>query len=281
MRRLAGVLLLLACVQTREVDVTFGSNGEGLDGFLCKASGDFVLNRLATYADAGPGPTTATASLVTDFVRLGGLPGCRTSQLVDWCSTHQCVALPGTRKCNPIRLPTGLDAGTPREDVRDLVQQQFKSLSGDLISNQAPDEIVLLRVIATAASCEEVLASDAYDKAKLVGCAYSCPTLFSQVGQDVYLGFDTLVGACEQGLRTCSDNELRLTKLRRPIGGYADCRSRMAWTADRAGGKSTPSLTNSVRAFSKIRCSSCSAAGVTTRASSAGSGTAGSSATSA
>ena len=212
-RALLGVAVVwLGCAQQKEVKLTFGDTGEGLDGFLCRDEGPdggaMLLERLAAQ-DGGVIP----ASLVTDFVALSGVPdGCRTGQLIKWCATHQCAPSPTTRVCTQISLPTRV-SGLTRPQLRALIQTKLKALKDQIVSPNAPDDTVMLRVLATAQPCSEVMADangtlPAYDKPSLVGCAYSCPTRFDEVEQDVYLGFETLTDRCEQGVRTCSDNAL-------------------------------------------------------------------------
>lgn len=216
-------LLLAGCVITNNVSVTFGPDGEGLDGFLCKEkSGLYVLDRLAADAGVAVGPFgedggvvapggVGRASITTDFLTLGGVPGCRTSQLIDWCKGHVCEAIEGTRTCREIDLPTGVstrlaDGGVSamdREALRAAVKAKLTQLHDGGISSAAPEGFVMLRIIASAQGCDETL-----DPTKLVGGAYSCPVDFGVVEQDVYVGFDTLAGACEQGLRTISSQSL-------------------------------------------------------------------------
>jgi hypothetical protein len=196
-------LLLTACVETRSVALTFGSEGEGLDGFMCKdESGKFLLSRLA-----GDGK----ASLVVDFVHLGGVPGCRTGQLVKWCTTHDCSPMQQTRSCVEVTLP---GPNADREAMRGELLAALRASGAFQAIADAPDEFVLVRVVGTTQGCDALLpAGDsplpAFDKAQLVGCAYSCPVLFDKVEQDVYLGFETLVGQCAQGVRICSDGQLQ------------------------------------------------------------------------
>ncbi|MFO0595169.1 MAG: hypothetical protein U0228_07690 [Myxococcaceae bacterium] len=199
-------LLLSSCVETRSVAITFGTDGEGLDGFLCKDStGTPLLSRL---------PADGHASLVIDFVTLGGVPGCRTGQLIKWCSSHQCVPLQRTRSCVDVTLPK---PGAPREELRAAVLASLRSSlqsGGFQALADAPDEFVLVRVVGTVQGCDALLPSGAdplpaFDKSQLLGCAYSCPVLFDKVEQDVYLGFETLTAACEQGVRTCADGQLQ------------------------------------------------------------------------
>ena len=203
MRRAVLALLLTSCVETRSVSITFGSDGEGLDGFMCKdSSGAFLLSRL---------PPDGHASLVVDFVRLGGVPGCRTGQLIKWCSTHECVPIQSTRSCVDVTLPA---PGAPREELRASLLASLRASGAKEALADAPDEFVIVRVVGTTQACETLLpvASaelPAFDKSLLVGCAYSCPVLLDKVEQDLYLGFETLTGVCEQGVRTCSDGQLQ------------------------------------------------------------------------
>ncbi|MDP1825561.1 MAG: hypothetical protein Q8L48_20040 [Archangium sp.] len=199
----AALLLLCSCVETRSVSLTFGDEGEGLDGFLCKDSAqNLLLSRL---------PADGRASLVIDFVRLGGVPGCRTGQLVKWCATHDCVPIQSTRSCIDVTLPA---PGAPRKELRAALLAAFRASGAKEALADAPDEFVLVRVVGTAQGCDSLLpagneALPAFDKAQLVGCAYSCPVLFDKVEQDVYLGFETLVDECDQGVRICSDGQLQ------------------------------------------------------------------------
>ena len=203
MRRALLCLLLTSCVETRSVSITFGSDGEGLDGFMCKdSSGAFLLSRL---------PPDGHASLVVDFVRLGGVPGCRTGQLIKWCATHECVPIQSTRSCVDVTLPA---PGAPREELRASLLASLRASGAKEALADAPDEFVIVRVVGTTQACDTLLpvASaelPAFDKSLLVGCAYSCPVLLDKVEQDLYLGFETLTGLCEQGVRTCSDGQLQ------------------------------------------------------------------------
>lgn len=208
MRRALPLLLLATCTQYREVALTFGDQGLGLDGFLCKEPGGrMMLDRLG--ADAG----TAPASIVTDLVDIeNGQPGCRTGQLIEWCRDHKCSPKPTTRICLPVQLPTGVTT-LPREDVRAKVKAELTKLSGEQVVGDAPDEFVILRMVATGQPCDELnVQSDGglpeFDTAQLVGCVYSCPTLFDRAPEEVYMGFETLTVMCEQGVRICSSSKL-------------------------------------------------------------------------
>ncbi|MDP2269696.1 MAG: hypothetical protein Q8K32_03125 [Archangium sp.] len=206
MRKAIIVLVLLTgCVETRSVAVTFGDDGEGLDGFMCKdRSTDAGVPLLARL------PADGRASLVVDFIRLGGVPGCRSGQLVKWCASHKCEAIQSTRSCLEVTLP---QPGGDREEFRKKLLDALRAAGPYQALADAPDEFVLVRVVGTTQACDSVLpaggdALPLFDKSKLVGCAYSCPVLLEKVEQDVYLGFDTFDAFCEKGVGTCSDGEL-------------------------------------------------------------------------
>ncbi|MBL8919035.1 MAG: hypothetical protein JNJ54_09270 [Myxococcaceae bacterium] len=208
MRAACLLLLLAGCAVQREVALTFGSEGEGLDGFMCKdPAGQFLLDR-AKDGDGG----VRGGSLVVDFVRLGGVPGCRTGQLMKWCSTHECKPLRHTRACVPLTLPTSM---MKREELRAAVLSAMKQTGNTGVLADAPDEFVIVRAVGSLEPCATLMpAADAatlpdFDKSQLLGCAYSCPVLLDRVEQDVYLGFETLTAQCEQGVRICSDGQLQ------------------------------------------------------------------------
>jgi hypothetical protein len=198
-------LAVAACSQTNNVTLTFGDMGEGLDGFLCVDDGGVPVLDDRLGHDAG----VASASMVIDFLDLGGVPSCRVSELVAWCATHDCHIVPGARVCLAIELPTGID-GLTRAQQRTKVQTALASLKGDQVTPNAPSDFVMVRAIATSQPCDALTGVDLpeFDPARLLGCAYSCPVLFNSVDDAVYLGFDTLTADCEQGLRICSGKDL-------------------------------------------------------------------------
>ncbi|MFZ5470797.1 MAG: hypothetical protein ACOZIN_15335 [Myxococcota bacterium] len=207
MRRmvLAVVMCLWGCVETRSVGLNFGEAGEGLDGFLCKdGSGKLLLERL------GDGGSARPASLVFDFVRLGGVPGCRSGQLIRWCAAHECVPIAQARACLTVELPSG---GDERSSLRAALSEGLRSLEGQSVIGDAPDEFVIVRMVGTTQSCEALTPSaggalPSFERSALVGCAYSCPVLLDRAEQEVYLGFETLTEQCEQGVNICADDQL-------------------------------------------------------------------------
>jgi len=200
-------LVLLTCVEVRRVTITFGDRGEGLDGFMCRDStGTPILTRLEdTTGQMQP------AALVVDYIRLGGLPGCRSGQVMSWCSDHSCAPIAEARACVPVQF-SPVD-GLSRPQLRAAVQDSLRSLGGTALTSDAPDEFVLVRMVGTAQTCAEVERRPdgtlpLFDEAKLVGCVYSCPVLLDELDGDLFLGFETLTDLCEQGVRVCAAGDL-------------------------------------------------------------------------
>ena len=194
------LVLLAGCAPTRTVSLTFGSEGEGLDGFMCKDDGGrYLLERR---------PADGAASLVFDFIALQGVPGCRTGQLLEWCKNHDCSPLPAARSCVPVQFEA---PDADRETLRAQLQQAMRAVRGQEAIGDAPDEFVLVRVVGTTETCEQVLSRSTKEPlvtSQLLGCAYSCPVLLDRVDQAVYLGFDGFVGKCAQGVLICSAEQL-------------------------------------------------------------------------
>ncbi len=212
-RALLLLLSLAACPQYRTADLNFGETGEGLDGFLCKDKDgmSYMLDRLGTS------PGFASVSIVADLVSLeNGQPGCRTGQLIKWCAPtdggHDCRPLQKRRVCVSGQLPTGIKDTKVRDDQRKAVLTAMRdSLTGKRMITDAPDEFVMVRIVGTMQPCEEIAPESGetppFTDSQLLGCAYSCPVLLDRA-DDVYLGFDGLVGACEQGVRICASSTL-------------------------------------------------------------------------
>ncbi len=203
---LALALLAGGCDEVRQVRMSFGEEGEGLDGFLCREdeSNAYLLERAQ--------PRAGAASLVVDFIELEGAPGCRSGQLIRWCATHDCRVLAEHRTCTALPLPNVEGAG--RDVARARVLEAFRGLSGSRVSSDAPDRFLIVRATATLQPCDSVLPSAEVPlpellEDELVGCAYSCPVLLDQLEQDVFLGFDTLTEKCAQGVRVCASGSLR------------------------------------------------------------------------
>ncbi len=162
------------------------SSVRGLD---CR---DATLNTLlAARLQANHG----RGSVVVDYLRLGGVPHCRPREIGDWCTKHTCPTIPETRVCIPITVPT-----TNPHPVQDLYQA-INALQGRVVTSSAPDEYVLVRLVATSEECDQL--GGAFDTRRLAGCLYSCPVLLSADG-DVLLDLDPTDINCESTVDVCA-----------------------------------------------------------------------------
>ncbi len=212
---LAGALIVLACVDVRTLELTFGDQGEGLDGFLCRdTAGDFLLERVIV-----PTGGFNRLNLVVDFVSLDqGVPGCRGAQIIAWCASHDCTPLP-RRVCVPYDAPPSLSIRTDTiQNLRfDLNQSIFGSggaLDGVSLTGDAPQGTTLIRTVATLEPCDSLLTYDSgaktypsFDVAQLVGCAYSSPVSIGSARGEVFLGFEQAAVSCtEQQVTDCANS---------------------------------------------------------------------------
>ncbi|MEZ4299246.1 MAG: hypothetical protein R3B70_30125, partial [Polyangiaceae bacterium] len=167
-------------------------------GFVCKeADGDEYLARRAF--------TEGHAAVVIDYVRLGGSPLCRPIKLLDWCREQGCELLGELRACVDLPpIPKGA-AGAPAEA---LVKQAISALQGETVTPAAPDEPVLVRVVAVAATCADIEAGGLdFDCTKLIGCANSCPVYLPAV-EEVPLDLDVSGDHCEDAVVVCASRDL-------------------------------------------------------------------------
>lgn len=188
--------------RTNRIRLGFGEDGEGLDGFLCTdATGAPLLARALD-----PGGTLQPIQLVVDFVDLGGegAPGCRGSQIIRWCTQHECRPIGGTRACLSVTVPGTFTGTEDPEVIRDGMQTLFRDvLAGEKLATDAPGGTVLVRLIATTESCETVLAGgpaasayEPFDPASLLGCAFSSPVGLRSFDGELFLGFDAVEAGC-------------------------------------------------------------------------------------
>lgn len=194
------LLALVACKETRQVHLTFGTTARVPIGFRCRDdNGRFLAARAVDRPNA-----KVKVSLLVDFIGLGGLPSCRQTDIAAFCETHTCTALADPpRFCIPLERPlTGADEAAVLV-VGDLV----RSLEGTQVTEDAPHDPVIIRAVATAQSCDELAGGAAYDVAKLVGCAVSCPVQLEGVEGDVLLDLPTLSDRCAAGVQACALGE--------------------------------------------------------------------------
>lgn len=189
-----------ACTEKRDVHLAFARAGDGYyRGFRC-----------IDLDAAQPGPLWQRAfdqenwvvriSLVVDLISLGGTPDCRPSQLRDWCDENGCDALLDNRACisMDVEMP-------PPSSFEDQLHLAIEGLSGIPLIENTPDEPVLVRVVATAETCDQIAADGSFVEDSLVGCMYSCPALLDEQTQDLILDLDVDGTHCEEEIIACAN----------------------------------------------------------------------------
>jgi len=141
--------------------------------------------------------TNRVLSVRVDLLAVpGGVPSCRAAELSEWCQQRHCRPLSDARyrRCLETRMP-----GTGTTELDAL----RKLLTEDTLIRDAPDDLAMVRVIATAQPCSEAT----LDRSKLIGCAFSCPTLFDAVKGKVLLDLPTLSKRCENQVCACASDD--------------------------------------------------------------------------
>lgn len=203
----AALAVLLSC--SEEVNhlqlsfVVLGGNGQSVSGFNCATgSGDdrqLLTSRAITVT--GPGQAEIALSLVVDFIRVGGLPRCRLTDLYNWCQEQPCGPIAEARQCVQFGPEQVRTAGLgPRAVLDELVGDQ-------LVTPDAPDETVIIRVVGTTMTCDEVAAETdlGFVRNSLLGCAYSCPLVPDSVSGEVPIQLDAFQSDCELQVAACAD----------------------------------------------------------------------------
>ncbi len=188
--------------QKKEVELTFYDDAAGPHGFTCHENADpdkLLVERVLR---------DGRLSLVVDFFQLDATPTCSGIALLEWCHANPCPLLEGERACVDVPLDFLQDTGSA--PVQAQVRRALAGVKGELVTGSAPDAIVLVRVVATTASCADVAAEGAaFDCSKLVGCANSCPVYLPEAGDDVQLDLDARPDQCDETtIRICAAPDL-------------------------------------------------------------------------
>jgi len=222
-----GLLLCFGCqaeeVHTATLVLSEIKRGEKstLAGFACTTSdGRLASGRstalLSRAYSASPIDTTVAvlqATVVLDYVELGGYPRCRATEIVNYCAEEgkSCEPVSSQRVCldlEPLEIPL--------KDVAAFVELVKKSgavfsdyvktrVAGNLVTSDAPDTESILRLVGTTETCDELDARGGldFDPDKLLGCSYSCPLVPSAARGEILLDFEG-IGACEDDVIVCA-----------------------------------------------------------------------------
>lgn len=193
---LAGVL---GCRDTRDVRVLLGPDESHLSiGFRCRDEAGVPL-----AARALPNRRFA---LVIDMIAInGGVPACRSEDLAIAClGTDRCRLRP-RRYCVDVPLDAiDFDIGDPESTLENL--SQYLRTQDPVISADAPDDVVIVRAVATTLRCDEIPAGSLRGLARetLTGCAHSCPVRLDDVDGTISLSLDALTEDCELQALACA-----------------------------------------------------------------------------
>jgi hypothetical protein len=194
-----------ACERGHHVTLELGADRDTLGlGFRCVDD-----QRIPLVARAVSGGRLEL-SLVVDLIDLGDtVPGCRGEEILAACPREQdcptlVVSADGRRACREISI------GPPLDDPAVVLAKVADALRGLVVTDDAPEQPVMVRAVATTERCDERLVSPAggtyplLDPARAVGCAYSCPLQLDTVDGAVALYLDALDERCEPQVRACA-----------------------------------------------------------------------------
>ena len=191
---LAIIALLVACEgETHRANVVIS---KGTLGFQCVLDDDPSTLLAERFLER------EVASVVVDYVRLGGFSGCRTGQILDWCDTHDCLPIAEHRVC------VDLNIANPNAGNQTIANEIVDQLSGRLLTSEAQKEPVIIRAVVVANSCSEVPTSGDlnFECQRLLGCVYSCPVPLGELNGDVVLDLDTFDNRCQRTVEVCASS---------------------------------------------------------------------------
>lgn len=141
----------------------------------------------------------AAASVVIDYLAFDGVPSCRPTQLVGWCTRLGCPVR--QRECVELTVDPPLPMDLP--GVQDALVEALRARGP--LSADAPDGVVLVRMVLTQQPCAELRDLAQYRCDALLGCVYSCPVQLDEVQGDVLLELDALGTTCDEAVvATCA-----------------------------------------------------------------------------
>jgi hypothetical protein len=155
-----------------------------------------------TTADGAPlaartivGPAEAAVTVVTDFVAADGVSSGRPGALLRFCDANECPVL--VRDCREVAVE--VEPGTTAGAVQRLVQDALAE--GGPITTDAPDGVVVIRVVLTTQPCADATFAPGaepppFARDALAGCFYSSPLQLDGVRGEVELELDTFGGSC-------------------------------------------------------------------------------------
>ncbi|MFM2415604.1 MAG: hypothetical protein RL385_327 [Pseudomonadota bacterium] len=212
-----------AGTHVREVELAFAErtntsapDAGSLAGFTClqtevtdAGATETLVHRALTPFRGGM--RSLALSMVVQAFALDDNPGCRDTALANYCGPGdtRCRLLPDSTFCvalesEPLPLTTTGRTARLHAALSALATAPDAGLSGALFTDEPPAGWVLLRAVGTTETCERVADErHAFDRAQLVGCAFTCPVVLSSWSGKLW--FDSAAaGRCEAQVQACA-----------------------------------------------------------------------------
>lgn len=205
--------LTLAQIQRGDVYALSGFACTTSDGRPAVMQSEALGARAFTASETQQGAVVVNATLVLDYIRLGGYPRCRANTILNYCAEEgrDCVPMASERVCIDLE-PLTISVETLQQLTElkrngsslfaDFVRER---VSGSVVTSGAPDEEAILRLVGTTETCAQIEARGGldFDTDKLLGCSYSCPLVPSAARGEILLDFEG-VGRCENDVIRCA-----------------------------------------------------------------------------
>lgn len=183
---------LATCARAHSVALSIGGPSQ-YSGFTCVEEGSPAVAR-PLFSRAS---SSESFTVVADFLEVPINVNAGGDVLLRACMNRQCAPMPGRRSTFTIRR----DAVTG-STLEEIGASFARALAPWQITANAPDSLVILRVVSTTQSPEAVLATDArgeylrFDRGSLMGCAISPPVQFDSVESTIFLALPVFGGRC-------------------------------------------------------------------------------------
>jgi len=205
--------IVLAEIKLRDKSTLSGFACSTSDGRVTTNRSRALLSRAFTVSETDRFTVVLRASVVMDYVSLGGYPRCRATEIVNYCTQEgkSCEPVAKLRSCldlAPLEIPIG--SLGEAADLVDNAGQVFADyvkdqVAGEVFTRDAPDTESILRLVGTVETCDELEARGEldFDPEALLGCSYSCPIVPSAARGEILLDFEG-IGPCENDVITCA-----------------------------------------------------------------------------
>ncbi len=195
LRALALACALADCARAHSVELSLGGPSQ-FSGFVCVGDTPPRAPLLQRAINAGG------VTMVADFITVPANVTAAGDVLLRACAGGECRSMPGRRSVFRIQGPSlRLPANATSED---LARAVAAALTDWNITANAPDGLVVVRIVATTESADTVLRVDAagrylsFAPDALVGCAITPAIEFDTASSPVYLSLPSFGANCTE-----------------------------------------------------------------------------------